>query len=110
MELFDYDPQTGIRTLWMYDEETGKGALRREQDVQWAVDLATEIRNSGAMDRRLEDDYMRLYAVIPPGVELELRSKGIDIYKPENTRLLLETINRDYPLLKTTNRTHVANR
>lgn len=110
MELFDYDPNTGIRSLWHYDEDTGKGVFRREQDVQWAVDLAAELRNSGATDGRLEDDYMRLYAVIPPGVELELKSKGIDIYDPNNTRILLETINRDYPFLKTTNRTHVANR
>lgn len=110
MELFDYDPLTGIRSFWHYDEETGKGVFRREQDVQWAVDLAAELRNSGATDGRLEDDYMRLYAVIPPGVELELKSKGIDIYDPNNTRILLETINRDYPFLKTTNRNHVANR
>lgn len=111
MELFDYDPATGIRTLWHYDEDTGKGLLRREQDVQWAVDLAAELRASGASDKEAKkDDYMALYAVIPPGVEMELKAKGIDLYDPNNTRRILEEINRNYPYLKATDKTHVANR
>lgn len=111
MELFDYDPQTGIRTLWSYDEDTGKGQFRREQDVQGFVDWATSIRNQGLADGELKkDDYMCLYAVIPPGVEMELKSKGINIYDPNCTKILLETINRDYRYLKTTEKVHVANK
>lgn len=109
MELFDYDPVTGIRSYWEYDEDTGKGLFRREQDVTAVVDYATRIRNEVA-DGRLEDNYMRLYAVIPAGVELELMGKGISIYDPNNTRRILEEINRNYPKIKTTDRTHVANR
>ena len=110
MELFDYDPQTGIRTLWDYDEETGKGILRREQDVSAFVDWATEIRNTGQADRELKkDDYMCLYAVIPPGVEMELRNKGINIYDANNTKRLLQEINQNYRWLKTTDKNHVSN-
>jgi len=109
MELFDYDPVTGIRSYWEYDEDTGRGKFRREQDVTAVVDYATRLRNEMG-DNRLEDDYMRLYAVIPCGVEMELQGKGISLYDPNNTRRILEEINRNYPALKTTDRTHVANR
>lgn len=109
MELFDYDPLTGIRTLWEYDEDTGKGVFRREQDCSAAVDWATKIRNEGAADKELrKDDYMCLYAIIPPGVEMELRGKGINIYDPNCTKRLLEEINHNYPWLKTTDMNHVA--
>lgn len=110
MELFDYDPLTGIRTLWEYDEDTGKGSLRREQDVSAFVDFATRVRNTGEADKSLKnDDYMCLYAVIPPGVEMELRGKGLDIYDPNNTKRLLQEINQNYRWLKTTDKTHIAN-
>lgn len=109
MELFDYDPVTGIRSYWEYDEDTGQGKFRREQDVTAVVDYATRLRNE-LDDKRLEDNYMRLYAVIPPGVEMELQGKGISLYDPNNTRRILEEINKNYPALKTTDRTHVANR
>lgn len=111
MELFDYDPATGIKTLWDYDEETGKGVFRREQDVSAIVDWASSIRNQGLADGELKkDDYMCMYAVIPVGVEMELRQKGINIYDPSCTRRLLEEINANYPYLKTTDKVHVANR
>lgn len=109
MELFDYDPATGIRSFWEYDEDTGKGLFRREQDVTAVVDFAKKLRSEIA-DGRLEDDYMRLYAIIPTGVEMELMNKGISIYDPNNTRRILEEINKNYPDLKTTDRVHVANR
>jgi hypothetical protein len=111
MELFDYDPVTGVRTLWEHDEETGKGIFRREQDVTIAVDYATRIRNEGTADNELKkDDYMCLYAIIPAGVEMELRQKGISLYNNNDTKRLLDEINANYPWLKTTGLTHRANR
>ena len=99
MELFDYDPVTGIRSYWEYDEDTGKGMFRREQDVTAVVDYAKRLRNE-LQDKRLEDDYIRKYAIIPVGVEMELMSKGISLYDPNNTRRILEEIERNYRRLK----------
>ena len=111
MELFDYDPLTGIRTLWEHDEETGKGIFRREQDVSAVVDYATSIRNQGLADGELKkDDYMCLYATIPAGVEMELKAKGISLYDKNATKRILEEININYPYLKMTSKTHIANR
>lgn len=110
MELFDFDPQTGIRTLWDYDPDTGKGIMRREQDATPFLDLAAELRNSGVNSGRLDDEYLEHYAILPPGVIMELKQKGIDIYDPNSTAALLVAIQRDYPHLKVTNRTHLANR
>lgn len=111
MELFDYDPVTGIRTLWEHDEDTGKGIFRREQDVTAAVEYATAIRNQGLADGELKkDDYMCLYALIPPGIEMELKAKGISLYDNNATKRILEEININYPYLKMTTKKHIANR
>jgi hypothetical protein len=111
MELFDYDPRTGIRSFFDYNELTGEGVFRREQDVSSVVDFATSVRNQGLADGELKkDDYMCHYAIIPPGVELELREKGINIYDPNCTKRLLEEINKNYPMLKMTDKVHLANR
>jgi hypothetical protein len=111
VELFDYDPLTGIRTLWEHDEETGKGIFRREQDVSAVVDYTTGIRNQGLADAELKkDDYMCLYAMIPAGVEMELLAKGISLYDKNATKRLLDEINVNYPYLKVTDKRHSGNR
>ena len=111
MELFHYDPITGVRDLWDYDPDTGVATIRREQNVQPVLDYAAAIRSAGASDRKYQKGGKEaaLYAVIPAGVQFELLKKGIDIHDPNCTKRLLETINRDYPYLKMTDKVHVAN-
>lgn len=109
-DFFHYDPLTGVREFFDYDDATGVATIRREQNVQAAVDYATEIRNAGMSDRKYakHGKEAALYAILPAGVQLELMAKGIDIHDPNCTRRLLETINRDYPYLKLTDKVHVA--
>ena len=111
-EFFSYDPLKGVTTWFDFDDDTGTAYFMQEQDkrmVQQIKDFAAEVRNTGASDQKYRETDMALYAVIPPQVELELLAKGINIHDPGSTRVLLETINRDYPWLKATDKVHVAN-
>lgn len=105
-EFFDYDPVLGVRTTWDYDEATGDAHFRHEQDVQPLLGFSAEARNTRMYDGR--QDY-KFYCSIPPVVQIALRNKGIDIYSkdPSMIRLMLQTINKDYPYLKMTDKTHV---
>lgn len=102
-EFFDYDPLTGVRKDWEYDEETGVATIRTTQELSGLIDLNTEIRNTGQADSTLKrDNYFCKYATIPPVIVLELKKKGIDVMGKTDTKKLMQVIDRDYPYLKTT--------
>ena len=104
-EFFDYNADRG--TWYEADfRDDGSFTIHTRQDVQPVVDAATRARNSGWYDKPLGDFFFQKYATIPAHVELELRQKGINIYNKHQTKDVLKAINRDYPYLKTTNRTH----
>lgn len=107
-DLFHYDPLTGVREFFDYDESTGTAIIRREQDVQPYIDFAQKMRACELQDLRFkaDDNYFVHYATIPPIVQVELLKRGIDINNPAQTRELLRAINRDYPYLKLTEKTH----
>ena len=112
-EFLSYDALRGVTHYFDYDESTGTAYTLAEQDksiIQSVKDLAAELRATGSEDAKIkQDDFMCQYAIIPAQVEMELLAKGINIHDPNCTRVLLETINRDYPHLKTSNKVHVAN-
>lgn len=108
-DFFHYDPVTGVRELFDYDEATGVATVRREQDVQPFIDHAQRVRNAGLSDAHHKangQDYFTHYAIIPPVVQMALLERGIDIHNPAQTRELLQVINRDYPYLKVTEKRH----
>jgi hypothetical protein len=105
-EEFDYDPLTGARILFDYDEDTQTALIRKEEDVEGILKLAAELRATGWCDRlqaRKED--WRHYAIIPTTVQLELHKQGLRPWsgRDEDARAVNAKIHRDYPLLKTTN-------
>jgi hypothetical protein len=105
-EFFDYDPLTGVRKTFDYDEMTGTAYIRSEQDVAPLLSQTMENRNTGKYDSARRE--FKMYASLPPVVQIELKNKGIDIYSkdPAMVRKMLQTINRDYPYLKSTWKVH----
>lgn len=103
-DFFEYDPLTGVRKLWDYDEMTGNAHFLHEQDVEPLLD-----RNAEARNLRIEGKDLKFYCSIPPIVQIELRNKGIDIYSkdPAMIRRMFQEINANYPYLKTTDKIHV---
>ena len=101
-EFFEYDPVTGIRTDTAYDEMTGEMTLIRTADAQPVLDFANWARNEAGLNREGIKANWWLYAKIPPIVELQMRSKGINIHNPDHTERMLAEINTNYPHLKCT--------
>lgn len=105
-QFFEYDPATGIRTDFEYDEETGDVRLFSSADVQPALDYAAACRNDGLKDGGIAESWWH-YAMIPPVVMLKLRAeKGLICGKPDHAKRIIEEINTNYPHLKVTQKNH----
>lgn len=101
-DFFEIDPLRGIRTDWKWNDNEQTYTLKRYQDAEPALDRAKEMANEGGLNRQ---DIMKgwwHYCTIPPGVELELRAKGIHIANPDHRERMLAEINTNYPHLKCT--------
>ena len=106
-EFFDYDPLTGVRTLFDYDEEKDLAIFRREEDVEGILKVAAETRRRGPGSYvNTPDEQWWPQALIPATVMAELLKKGIDVAAMEGrdaTRLAKE-IEQNYPNLKLTDK------
>lgn len=102
-EFFDFDPVTGIKDEWDYDEQTGTAVIHRSQDVSAILKATAEARNTGSCQKGIKrDDYFVLHAMIPTIVEMDLLKRGIDIMNPHDHKRMMAVIESDYPMLKTT--------
>lgn len=100
-EFFDYDPLTGIRTDFDYDEATGNVQLHRTGDVEAVIDYTKRLANDGLTDKGIKEGWW-LYAKIPPIVMLKMRAKGINCEDGRHIDRVVQEINTHYPILKTT--------
>lgn len=100
-DFLDYDPVSGLRYDYGFDEDTGEAAITTTQDVEPLLDYTKGLANDGLTDRGIKKGWW-LYAKIPPVVQLALRAKGINIHDPECTARMIAEINANYPHLKTT--------
>ena len=101
MELFDYNPLTGMRYLWDQDALTGDVYIRKEMDVEPILDRAKAIRNARSVDDQIKkDDYLCLVAMIPQIVELELLKKGLKLSRREDLPRIEREIETNYPHCK----------
>lgn len=100
-EFFDYDPLTGIRTDFDYDEQTGNVILQRSQDVSALLDYNKALANDGITDKGIKESWW-LYAKIPPIFMLKMRAKGINVEDGRHIDRVLAEINTNYPALKCT--------
>jgi hypothetical protein len=99
--FLDFDPETGIRHDFAYDEMTGLATIRTMQDVEPLLKYTREMAASGAKDKGIKGGWW-MYAKIPAVVELEMRKKGIRLTDPDATKRIMQEINENYPHLKVT--------
>jgi hypothetical protein len=99
--FFDYDPLSGVRTDFDYDEESGNVILQRSQDVQALLDYNKALANAGATDKGIKESWW-LYAKIPPIFMLKMRAKGINVEDGRHIDRVIAEINTNYPALKCT--------
>lgn len=100
-EFFDYDPLTGVRYDFDYDDTTGEAIIHAKQDVQEYLDYNARLRNDSLTDKGIRDSWW-LYAKIPPIVMIKLRNKGINVEDGRQIDRVIQEINTNYPMLKVT--------
>ncbi len=106
-EHFSYDPLTGVRTLFDYDEENDRAVFRREEDISGVLKVAAETRANGVQSYiGTGDEQWFPQAVIPSTVMAELLKKGIDVSRLEgkDATALAREIETNYPWLKLTDK------
>ena len=100
-EFFDYDPLTGLRYDFDYNEETGDAIIHTTQDVSALLDWNKALANDGLTDKGIKESWW-LYAKIPPIFMLKMRAKGINVEDGRHIDRVLAEINTHYPALKCT--------
>lgn len=104
-EFFSYDPLTGVKTLYDYDEENDLAIFRREEDISGILKVAAETRATNTPTTYTgHDEKWWPEAVIPATVMAELLKKGLDVGRLEgqDATALAREIETNYPYLKMT--------
>lgn len=101
-EWFDYDPVTGVTEYFDQNPVTGEVSIRYEQDVSGFLDYTKHLRNTGATDGGIKEEWW-LWASVPTVVQMEMMKKGIE---PRDFKAVAREINTNYPFLKTTTKHH----
>jgi len=102
-EFFSYDPLTGVRTLFDYDDDTDTAIFRREEDVEPLLKHIAELRKASpkSVIGRSDEEWF-LEAMIPSTVQVELMKKGLDMGNPDHATSIAREIEVNYPHLKCT--------
>lgn len=88
------------------DEYDGKLQVHYRQDVEPILERNKMMRNDSLTDHGIKHDFW-LYASIPPVVILKLKYEyGLDVGNRNHIKRVVEVINRDFPFLKCTEKTH----
>src|SRR5688572_33414065 len=106
MAQFIEKTPNGLET-WVDDDHEPGLSVHYRQDFEPILNHATQLRNDPTVsDKGIKQDFW-LYAVLPPVVIMDLKIRlGIDVFNRNHQKRMLEVINRDYPWLKATNKTH----
>jgi hypothetical protein len=104
--LFDYDSETGVKTMFDYDPIKEQAFLTYEQDVSGFLDRMNDIRNKPEISAEgIKEDWW-YYCSIPPVIEMELMKKDLYLHRPDDMKAIIKIINSDYPYLKATTKRH----
>lgn len=105
--FFNYDPITGVREDFHYDEETGTAFITHSQDVELALKKTKQLANTGDGDKGIKAGFWN-YATLPATAQIKLRSMGIDVHSkdPEMQNRMFKAIDEHFPHFKNTTKKH----
>lgn len=107
-----YDPLTGMREMWYYDEMTGDVHIETTQDCEPIVDHNVNLANDDQYTKDGIKNEMWHYASIPLIVQLRwLTEYGQENWplKPGNEKLLFRLLNSpEWKYLKATGKIHFS--
>ena len=101
-DFFEIDPLTGIRSDFKWSENDQQYTINRYQDVEPIMDAAKAKANQVGLNRAAIKEGWWMYARLPPVVILQMRAKGINVFKKEDQARMFAEINSNYPYLKAT--------
>lgn len=107
-EFFSYDPITGLRRDFDYDEATGNAHIITSQDVSAAIDHAKFLANTGATDKGIKEGFWH-YAILPEVVQIELMNRGLNPFSKDEEMMtkIKKVIRSEYPWCLTTTKSIV---
>lgn len=108
-ELFSFDPLTGMRVYFDYDESNDTTVLQYEQDVEPLLEMNKALANDDGYWKQGVKDEFAHYAQIPNAVIMQwLIEDGIDVYKEEDWPAVARKLNDpEFRYLKVTSKKHV---
>ncbi len=100
MRLIDHSGDT--KTYFSMDESSGDIQVTTEQDLTGFLERMKAKRQytNEIWAKGVKESWLH-YCSIPTVVIMELKSKGIDVFNPDDEKRMLQEINRNYPYLKT---------
>lgn len=102
----EYDPETGVTEINRWDEESMSYVVHKQQDVEPVLDMTRALANSGATDGGIKRGLWH-YASVPVTVQYEMLTRyGVNVQNKHHRARVFDLINREYPYLKTTTKTH----
>jgi hypothetical protein len=110
--LFDYDPETGVRQIFHYDEMTGDVHIETQQDVEPLLNRNKALQNNEEYSKQGIKNEMWHFAHVPIVVQLKWLVKygaENDPMKKGNEKLLFSLLNDpEWRYLKATNKIHLG--
>lgn len=105
MRLID---KTGDTSTYMgMDESNGNITIHTVQDVKPFLERMKALRsNTDYSKKGIKEDWWHVCS-IPSVVIMELRNKGIDVFRKEDEKKMLKEIQSNYPYLMATDKRHV---
>lgn len=105
--FIDKNPASGVET-WVDDHDDDQWRINHRQNVAPFLDYAQALRNDGATDRGIRNDFWH-FATIPNVVILKLKQEdGVDVFNRNHYPRLFQLLNTKYRYLKTTDKRHTV--
>lgn len=105
--LLDYDPITGERVYFGFNNHENRVTITHEQDVDEHLKLAhAQAIDDNFTKKGIKNDWWK-YASLPNIIIIEMKQKyGVDVHNKNHWPRVIELINTVYPRFKTTAKIH----
>ena len=105
--LLDYNPLTGERVTFGFNDHENKIEITHEQDVSRHLALAhDQMVDDDQTKRGIRKDFWK-YATVPNIVIMQMKQKhGVDFFDKNDWPKVLELLNTEYSRFKTTSKVH----
>jgi hypothetical protein len=110
-QLLDFNPLTGEKVFFDYEESTGRIVINHEQDVELAKDVAHHLATDGSYSSDgIKRDWWH-YAKVPNIIIMDMKNRfGVNFFDKNDEKRMFELLNTEYKVFKTTEKTHVPRR